>query len=261
MKPFRQETGEQLAFRLLSQQRPSLEFLDDLIFFNKGPFPTNMIEITGESNVGKSLFLMEIIAKTILPSDFGGRDAKVIFLDTDNDFDMIRFLQIIDRHLDEYKSVSSDMSHIERISKVKEESLKNLIFQKCFSAEDLDFSLRSLNELCTANPKLILLIVESISAFYFSECTEVRLIRMETYHKKLYDKFLTICQNHKLVCIYVRPSYFASKKNLKIHFKIELIKREDNQNYNIFIANLTDDNTQTVTKYYTINNLGLKWLD
>lgn len=45
-------------------------------------WPSDVLYITGESNVGKSQFLQQMIVESMLPQEFNGKDVSVVFLET-----------------------------------------------------------------------------------------------------------------------------------------------------------------------------------
>lgn len=66
----RAESGRQLLARLSS--RPSLKGLDSRLLGAEGPQPYDVIEITGDASVGKSMLLLQWVARAILSPPRGG---------------------------------------------------------------------------------------------------------------------------------------------------------------------------------------------
>lgn len=64
------ESGQQLLARLSS--RPSLSGLDELLLGADGPLSRDIIEIAGEASVGKSMLVLQWIARAILSPPRGG---------------------------------------------------------------------------------------------------------------------------------------------------------------------------------------------
>lgn len=92
------ESGLQLLSRLSA--RPSLLHLDDVLFPD-GPKPGDVIQISGEVSVGKSMLLLKLLTKCLLPKEqesiqIGGLGAGVILIDTDHNISIIRLATFIE---------------------------------------------------------------------------------------------------------------------------------------------------------------------
>lgn len=93
------ESGFQLMCRFNS--RTSLLHLDDVLFPD-GPRPGDIIQISGESTVGKSFLLMKFLAKALLPKTYngvelGGLGASVIVIDTDNGISILKLVCLMEK--------------------------------------------------------------------------------------------------------------------------------------------------------------------
>lgn len=67
------ECGINLYTRLQSKKRATIENLSPEIIPSYGPRPGEIVEISGRSCAGKTIHLMELIARTIIPVEFGGK--------------------------------------------------------------------------------------------------------------------------------------------------------------------------------------------
>lgn len=72
----RAESGRQLLARLSS--RPSLKGLDERLLGPNGPSPQDVIEIVGETSVGKSVLVLQWVARAILSPPRGGLGMNVM---------------------------------------------------------------------------------------------------------------------------------------------------------------------------------------
>lgn len=72
----RAESGRQLLARLSS--RPSLKGLDERLLGPNGPLPQDVIEIVGETSVGKSVLVLQWVARAILSPPRGGLGMNVM---------------------------------------------------------------------------------------------------------------------------------------------------------------------------------------
>lgn len=95
------ESGFQLVSRF--NERPSLVHLDDILFPD-GPKSGDIIQISGESAVGKSMLMMKFITKALLPVsyegfDVGGLNAGVILVDTDHSISILKVVCLMEKFL------------------------------------------------------------------------------------------------------------------------------------------------------------------
>lgn len=99
--------------------------------------------------------LYHLIARCILPKSGGGLEIGVLFIDTDFHFDMLRLVTILEH----------------RLSQGTEEMIKwclgRFFLVHCNSSAHLLLTLFSLENMFCSHPSLCLLIIDSISAFYW----------------------------------------------------------------------------------------------
>lgn len=101
--------------------------------------------------------LYHITARCILPKSEGGLQIEVLFIDTDYHFDMLRLVTVLEH----------------RLSQSSEEAIKlclgRFFLAYCSSSMQLLLTLHSLEPLFCSHPSLCLLIVDSLSAFYWTD--------------------------------------------------------------------------------------------
>nr|XP_014347306.1 PREDICTED: DNA repair protein XRCC2 isoform X3 [Latimeria chalumnae] len=136
--------------------RSSLKNLEPKLFAVEGfPIHGDVIEFYGPEGTGKTEMLYHLVARCILPTPAGGLQVEVIFIDTDYHFDMLRLVTILEH----------------RISHSTEEMIKKclsrLFLVHCNSSVQLLLTLHSLESMFCSHPTLCMLIVDSISAFYW----------------------------------------------------------------------------------------------
>ncbi|XP_052220663.1 DNA repair protein XRCC2-like isoform X2 [Dreissena polymorpha] len=142
--------------------------------FGSGPQCKDVIEIYGEEGTGKSEFLSHLIVQCILPEawssiDLGGRGASVIFIDTEYKFSILRLVSLMEKQVlqklaDCGKEFRLDASQIEVFI---EECLERLYIVRCSSSEELVITLHSLEGVICNDPNISLVMIDSISAFYW----------------------------------------------------------------------------------------------
>uniref|UniRef100_A0A8C3P9E4 X-ray repair cross complementing 2 n=1 Tax=Chrysemys picta bellii TaxID=8478 RepID=A0A8C3P9E4_CHRPI len=114
-----------------------------------------VVEFHGPEGTGKTEMLYYLIARCVLPKSGGGLEVEVMFIDTDYHFDMLRLVTILEH----------------RLSQSTEEMIKQclgrLFLVNCNSSTQLLLTLYSLENKFCAHPSLCIVILDSISAFYW----------------------------------------------------------------------------------------------
>ncbi|XP_062550670.1 DNA repair protein XRCC2-like isoform X2 [Armigeres subalbatus] len=206
------ETGVQILHRLSSRLSSSVTCLDPNLFPDGGPSKGEMVEIFGESNCGKSMLVLELIAKIILPEHCGGHGIGAVFMNCDNNINMARLLNIMEKQIVNCSKPSSCNFDRQEIRRIRHESFARLTIIKCCTMDEFEFSLLTLNEIFIKNPLNVYLLIDSLTVFYWNKCTEKNLIRMDTYLRSLHSRMKKLCQERKIITIFTRPSYFGSSK-------------------------------------------------
>lgn len=99
--------------------------------------------------------LYHLTARCILPKSEGGLEGEVVFIDTDYHFDMLRLVTILEHRL----SQSSEEG--------VEHCLGRLFLARCRSSTQVLLTLYSLETVFCSHPSLRVLVVDSLSAFYW----------------------------------------------------------------------------------------------
>ncbi|KAJ7322151.1 hypothetical protein JRQ81_018438 [Phrynocephalus forsythii] len=192
------ESGAQLLARL--EGRSSLKNLEPNLFAEEG-YPTHgdIVEFHGPEGTGKTEMLYHLIARCILPKSGGGLEVGLLFIDTDFHFDMLRLVTILENRL--FQS---------REETIKQ-CLRRFFFVNCNSSPQLLLTLYSLDNLFCSHPSLCLLIIDSMSAFYWIDrvnggenlslqeanlkrCTQVLEKLVREHHLVLFATTQTIMQ-------------------------------------------------------------------
>ncbi|XP_027542732.1 DNA repair protein XRCC2 [Neopelma chrysocephalum] len=152
--PRRAESGTQLLARLEGRSR--LKNLEPYLFAEEGsPVHGDIIEFHGAEGTGKTEMLYHLIARCIIPKSGGGLEVEVMFIDTDYHFDMLRLVTILESRL------------AQRTEEMIKQCLGRLFLVNCNSSTQLLLTLYSLENLFCAHPSLCVLLLDSISAFYW----------------------------------------------------------------------------------------------
>ncbi|KAE8595674.1 hypothetical protein XENTR_v10015837 [Xenopus tropicalis] len=148
------ESGTQLLARL--EGRASLSNLEPLLFADEGcPVHGEITEFYGPEGTGKTEMLCHLISRCILPKSDGGLQVEVIYIDTDYHFDMLRLVTILEHRL------------AQNTEEAVKQCLGRFFLLYCNSSVQLLLTLYSLENMFCSHPSLCLLIIDSISAFYW----------------------------------------------------------------------------------------------
>nr|XP_045054656.2 DNA repair protein XRCC2 isoform X2 [Desmodus rotundus] len=119
------------------------------------PVHGDILEFHGPEGTGKTEMLYHMTARCVLPRSEGGLEIEVLFIDTDYHFDLLRLVTILEHRL----AQSSE--------EVVKCCLGRLFLVHCSSSSQLLLTLHSLEAMFCSHPSLCLLIVDSLSAFYW----------------------------------------------------------------------------------------------
>lgn len=256
------ESGAQLLARVSASNRPALKKLCPEVLPHSGPNRGEMIEISGESNVGKSMLLLEFMAKAIIPVNHGGKGANVYFIDLSGNFHIFTLRTMLEKHILHHKmivSVSVDTEDvvIDDVQSIIEKSMENLILFKCFSGDELERILVDIEYTIAENVEVSMLAIDSLGTYYWLDIDQIHYIRMDTYLGKLLKCIKKIVSTNGLVLAYTRPSYFPaasrSEAGPQAEYLINLTSTDNEFNATTLF------NGERVTKRYCCDNFGIRW--
>nr|XP_045016925.1 DNA repair protein XRCC2 [Jaculus jaculus] len=150
----RAESGTELLARL--EGRSSLKEIEPNLFADEdSPVHGDVVEFHGPEGTGKSEMLYHLTARCVLPKSEGGLEIEVLFIDTDYHFDMLRLVTVLEH----------------RLSRSSEEAVKlclaRLFLVRCSGSSQLLLTLHSLEAVLCSHPALCLVMLDSLSAFYW----------------------------------------------------------------------------------------------
>ncbi|KAJ8010667.1 hypothetical protein DPEC_G00077490 [Dallia pectoralis] len=158
------ENGAQL-FARLEGRRSLKDVVPDIFSDGAGPVPGDVVEFHGPEGSGKTETLLHLVSHCILPADRGGQEVEVMFVDTDYHFDMLRLVTILEQRLGE------DAIEEEGFAAASEEQVRaclaRLYVVHCSTSVQLLLTLHHLENTFCSRPALCLLVLDSISAFYW----------------------------------------------------------------------------------------------
>ncbi|XP_023568681.1 DNA repair protein XRCC2 [Octodon degus] len=152
----RAESGTELLARL--EGRSSLKEIEPNLFADEdSPVHGDILEFHGAEGTGKTEMLYHLMARCILPKSEGGLGLEVLFIDTDYHFDMLRLVTILEHRL----SQSSE--------EMIKHCLRRFFLVYCNSSTQLLLTLHSLEAVLCSRPSLCVLLLDSLSAFYWTD--------------------------------------------------------------------------------------------
>ncbi|CAG2236513.1 DNA repair protein XRCC2-like isoform X2 [Mytilus galloprovincialis] len=217
------ETGAQLLARLGS--RPSIQGIEDTLFID-GPNVKDVYELYGVEGSGKTELLLSIVTSIILPKDWNGynlngANAGVIFIDTDYKFQILRLVNIMEKRImgktEHDKLDTSKKTSSNDIEVLVKECLKKIMIVRCTSSFQLLVTLHSLESTISNNPDIAVIMIDSISAFYWIDrCNGGENIgAQETNMKHIVQQLSKLVKNYNLVLFATKALNFkkTNKEN------------------------------------------------
>ena len=133
----------------------------------------SVFELRGEEGVGKTQLLLHLVANAILPKsshgvDIAGLCVGVVYIDLDYHFSMIRLTSILETRIQTALSArDSSQDASQSVEDIVKQCLSRLYVVRCSSSSQFLITLHSLETLLGNNPDICLLMIDSISAFYW----------------------------------------------------------------------------------------------
>ncbi|KAF0028653.1 hypothetical protein F2P81_019740 [Scophthalmus maximus] len=126
-----------------------------------------VVELYGSEGTGKTELLYHLLCRCVLPNAAGGLEADVVFVDTDYSLDMLRLVSIMESRLNAALSTSAASDE-----EACRSCLSRLLVVHCSSSSQLLLTLHFLENSFSSRPGLALLLIDSISAFYWPDRCE-----------------------------------------------------------------------------------------
>ncbi|XP_043497208.1 DNA repair protein XRCC2 [Polistes fuscatus] len=264
------ETGLQLITRL--RKNLCVSEFDNILFFN-GLTNTDIIEITGNVSSGKSLLLANILAKCILPDKYDdihikGLAASAVLINTDCHFQISKLIKIMSTIvIDLCKSVNIKKVNNETINKIINSVLDNLIIINCYDKDQFLLTLHTLESIFFCNEKIVILAIDSISAYYWQNRESNDIKSIDSYVFNLIKLIQTTTSQYNVITLYTRPSSLTindvkTKKILftnfskELNYVIHLFKSTDSEKH----LCLAESRRKKKILNYMINLGVIKWI-
>lgn len=220
----------------------------------------NVLKISGQPNVGKTMLLLQMITETIVPIEYGGKNAEVIFLDTKTSLTPDRMLFFVKNQI-RRNDINVSENQIDVLAR---RALQNLSIYPCHRLDSFSYLANTLSVILDRNGNAKVLIVDNLVTFYWSYCATKEQVRRISFLKKYYQMFADACKKAATQTIFVFATMDdAGEAELDqiIPNRIALVRLNIN-NYNVFSATLYRADTKGGCKIrkYAIRDTGLYWL-
>lgn len=210
--------------------------------FPNGVQQKDVIEFYGDEGTGKTQMLLHLMTRCLLPSlwksvELCGLNAGVVYVDTDYHFSMLRLTNVMDQCVRSCISRTKKNHQQNAIDgnsnwKVpKDEDIEDLIKQslgklhivKCNSSVQLVLSLYALDSVFGNKPEVCLLLLDSISAFYWIDRSNGAdsYSAQELNQRRISDAINKLREDYNIISIVTKHAIFQKKSKDKSNEKTE----------------------------------------
>lgn len=173
--------------------------------------------------------LVHLICRCILPEywnkiPLNGHGAGVIFIDTDFKFSIIHLVNVIEKYIYERaKNFSDDaLVNSENIESFIRDCLKKLHIIRCSNSDQLIASLNNLENLICQETSVSVIMIDSISAFYWiDKCFSGDSVQAQETGMRYVTEILTKLVNTYSLILFATKSAVYKKKGLGDNFEGE----------------------------------------
>ncbi|XP_053615614.1 DNA repair protein RAD51 homolog 3 [Plodia interpunctella] len=141
--------------------------LDNLLG-NEGVQLGSLTEVLGLPGTGKTQLCLQLCAATQIPEVLGGLDAEALYIDTNTNFTICRYKEILKASIAKCQRLLDDPTILN-----EEDALKRLHYVNAFGLEQFCTFMHCLPKLIIEYPNIKLIVIDSIT-FPFKEGIEPR---------------------------------------------------------------------------------------
>ncbi|XP_064875128.1 DNA repair protein XRCC2-like [Oncorhynchus nerka] len=154
-------------------------------------------EVPWHEGNGKTHTLFNLVTHCILPTDRGGLEGKVMYVDTNYHFDILRLVKVLEQH----------PAVVEPEERVRA-CLHRLFVVLCSSSVQLLLTLHYLENTFFSRPVLCLLVIDSISAFYWVDRSsgEESVAKQEAILRKCSEPLAQLLRDYLIVVFATTPA-------------------------------------------------------
>ena len=193
--------------------------------FPEGIPTKSIIELSGEDSSVKTHFFLYLIARCILPATWqghtlGGLGLSVVLVDTECQFNIIHLTELLDSQI---RKAFCDHSEIEANAisceskdneMIIQKSLARLYVARCLSSSQFLMTLHSLDSIFSVHEDMPLLLVDSMSAFYWTDRSYSgdSISKFDASFRKFTAVLESLVNTYRLVAFISTISFFQPKK-------------------------------------------------
>jgi len=130
-------------------------------------FPTEVIEISGLSQSGKSEVVLSLCLQTLLPRKLGGEEASVVFFDLDGRFLADRLIGLLDKRL--LEAIEEGKLEMPKAREIFRNLMDCMYIFRCENNLEVLSTISSFSEKFIQERQVRLVVFESISTFHFED--------------------------------------------------------------------------------------------
>ncbi|XP_077267444.1 X-ray repair cross complementing 2 [Temnothorax americanus] len=263
---FHSEDGLELLSRFGVKPRP---INLDNVLFSSDIDNGSVVEIVGASSTGKTLLLCQFVAKCILPARhkgirIDGCDACAILIDTLGHIRMSKIAELMSSTIRGAYRVADVQPPAETVDRVVNESLENLTVISCCNDDQLQLTLRTLEDEFLSNERIALLAMDDILAYYWQARKERSVLGMDNYARDLLGIVRAQTSRFHAATVYTRwdgpvPKRESRANPLKgsgVNYRLRLDKSTVVREFMCHLQ--STDNVKQIR--YTISDSGIKWI-
>ena len=179
----------------------------------------SVYELCGPEGCGKTQLLLHLVVNAILPRHWRGVDIAglcvgVVYVDLDYKFNMIRLTTILETRIQGALSVSGGDQDPSQVEELIKQCLSRLYVVRCSSSSQFLITLHSLETLLGNNPDISLLVIDSVSEFYWIDRSVSGGTSGRTNTNKLMAEALRkLLNTYNLVVFCAKAELFEQRDN------------------------------------------------
>lgn len=219
--------------------------------------PGEVVEFGGGPGSGKSFLCLHLLTSALLPQAWHGMklhgcEAQIVFIDSDMTFNILIIENMLTRKIKRtlkkcqevlkkkrksgvndgelsiftnineaeilFRTVKDDLK--KKINDLVKNCLSSLFYFRCKDSSQFAITLISIDQLLITKPNISMIVIDSISAFYWYDKTYrvENWYKLEQYYNKIFKVFLSYIKENKLILFATRQSLFKKRNEKKIIF-------------------------------------------
>lgn len=275
----------------MREERQSTPLSLDPHLFPGGLQPGDVVELWGNTNCGKSMLTLNLVASALLPKvwcgiELGGCNTGVTFIDCDQHFSIFQLVNLMYKRVKAQLKLAKDVLNKHRkdempdktfihsareirelleskranlkarIEEMVHDCLKSLYYIKCMESLQFPIVLASMEEHLAKHNNVSLVVVDSLSAFCWYDWIYRGAGKFNVL-KKYYDRVLGVLlantKKYKVVLLAVKQALFL--KSLEMAVGVDQVKDEEEPHQHKGGKGLGHDNDSDMVESDEMENM------